>query len=182
MTNVNRKPCMRWNKYAQTYPLIVFCACVFLFFVQTSRQNWIYLAPVTILGINSLLVFVFWTLRLNTPQADSKRALSVGYMAQIAGITGFAALFTLPVIILTAPQWFERFTDGISAVFWVLWVFAVVELIHNNLYKLMYGKYTLERIIVENRWSDFAEPYGGAIGRQIRKLQSNDARKKETCL
>lgn len=169
---------MPWNKYAQTYPLIVFCSCIFLFLVQISRQNWMYLAPITVLGINSGSAFVFWTFRLRVPRKDSPLfLLGMGYITQILGLLGLVTLLTIPAIVLIAPHWLARFNDGLSGVFWLMWGFAIVELVHSHLYKLTHGRYTLEHVLVEHRWNEIAKPLGGAIGQQIQKLRRSYPRR-----
>lgn len=171
---------MPWNKYAQTYPLVVFCSCIFLVFVQISRQNWMNLMPITVLGINSGSVFVFWMFRLNVLRKDRRLPLlGVGYITQILGVLGLVTLLTIFAIVLIAPHWLARFNNGLSVVFWLMWGFALVELVHNHLYKLTYGRYTLEHVLVEHRWNEIAKPLGGAIGQQIQKIRRNYARKEE---
>lgn len=163
---------MPWNKYAQSYPLVVFCSCIFLFFLNLSRQNWMYLVPVAVLGINSASTFVFWTLRLRVLRRDRRRSLlAVGYIAQMMGVLGFGTLLTVPAIVLVAPHWLARFNDGLSVVFWLMWGFALVELVHSHLYKLTYGRYTLEHVVVQHRWNEWEKPLGGAIGQQIQKIR-----------
>ncbi len=174
---MKRKTPLPWNTYAQTYPLIVFCSCVFIFGVQFSRQNWLHLVPITVLGISSGAAFVFWTFRLRDPQKERRlRLLGIGHVAQILGALGLLTLLALLAVILVAPDWFARFQDGLSGAFWLIWGFALFEGVHNHVYKLTYGRYTLERVVVEQRWDECAKPLGGAIGQQIQKIRRGSAR------
>ncbi len=163
---------MSWNKYAQTYPLVVFFSCTFLFRLQMSRQNWMHLVPITVLGINSGLAFIFWTIRLKAPGREKRLPLlAAGYISRAAGGAGLLALLAAPAVFLIAPHWLARSSDGLSVGFWMMWGFALTELVHNHLYKLTFGRNTLERIIVGHRWNEISKPLGGAIGQQIRKIQ-----------
>lgn len=169
---MKRKKSMPWNKYAQTYPLIVFFSCTFLFLLQMSRQNWMHLVPITILGINSGLAFIFWTIRLKVPGRERRLPLLVaGHLSRAAGGAGLLALLAVPAVILIAPNWIAGFSDGLSVGFWLMWGFALAELVHNHLYKLTFGRNTLERIIAGNRWNELSKPLEGAIGLQIRKIR-----------
>ncbi len=160
---------MPWNKYAQTYPLVVFFSCTFLFRLQMSRQNWMHLVPITVLGINSGLAFIFWTIRLKArgERSDYHCLLRIhkprSWWCRAPGFAGSTGCF------LIAPHWLARSSDGLSVGFWMMWGFALTELVHNHLYKLTFGRNTLERIIVGHRWNEISKPLGGAIGQQIRK-------------
>ncbi len=166
-----RKTSIPWNKYAQTYPLIVFFACVFLLFVQVSRQNWMHLIPITVLGINSGSTLIFWTFRLQISRRHRIPLLVIGYIAQILAVLGLIILLTILAIVLINPQWIKYFDHELSVVFWLMWGFALVELVHNHIYKLTYGRYTLEQVLVGHRWNEITAPLGGAIGQQIQNIR-----------
>ncbi len=177
---MKRERLIPWNKYAQTYPLIVLCSCIFLFLVQISRRNWMHLIPITVLGINSGSAFVFWTFRLSISRKDRPLfLLGIGYITQILGVLGLVTLLTILAVVFIASHWLARFNDGLSVVFWLMWGFALVELVHNHLYKLTHGRYTLERVLVEQRWDEIAKPFGGAIGQQIQKIRQTYARQQK---
>ena len=154
--------------------LIVLAICVGLIVVNGSdKGNVARLFPLVIVAINAIVCLLFWIVRLNPLRNGlfGKQAAFVGLLA--IGI-GHVGLFTL-VIALCAlnlkPSLFQGFHLRFDPLFYILCAWAILELVHHHVYKLIYGKYdSLEYLIQSGHWRNIEAPLGGAIGVQVRKM------------
>jgi hypothetical protein len=164
-----------WNaRSARWNPLVVFIVCVVLVVLSCQRQRWLYVFPTAILGINSGLSFVFWTFRLSRNRGDSWRSvvISIGSVSRVFGLVSLLALVAMFAVLVMTPRWVTEYVDGPTAKFWLLWGWAVLELIHSHVYKLTLGsRDTLEYVLHGRRWTEAGRPLGGAIGQQLEKLR-----------
>lgn len=159
---------------------VVFLACSALVVLSGLRNNWQYVVPFAILAVNAGFALAFWSWRLRTRRG--KRwlavALGLGHAARVAAITSGLVLFAIPAAAIVSPSWGVENLGRLDTAFWLVWSFAVLEIVHGHVYALTLGtRSTLEYVVTHRRWSERGAPSGGVIGRQLRILRERDARR-----
>ena len=154
--------------------LVVLTICVGLIIVNgLNKSNVARLLPLAIVAINAIVCLLFWIVRLNALKSSStkKQVVLVGFIAM--GI-GYVGLLTLIVVLSTLnlkPSLLQGFYSRFDPLFYILCAWAMLELIHHHVYKLIYGEHdTLEYLIKSGHWRNIRAPLGGAIGVQVRKM------------
>ena len=133
------------------------------------------LLPLAIVGLNAVFCFFFWKVRLKNLRSGSrgKLVVTVGFLAMGTAYTGLLLLVILLVSLSLKPDLLRELGVNAEPGLYLLCVWAILEIIHHHISKLLYGKRdTLEYIIRAGHWQDLRAPLGGAIGVQIRKLNS----------
>ena len=68
---------------------------------------------------------------------------------------------------------FDIFKYKTDKIYWLISIWALIELIHHFFYKLIHDKkHSLIEIINEERYKDLTLPLGGAIGIALKKLKN----------
>ena len=130
------------------------------------------LLPATLVAVNAVACLLFWIVRLNALNGSTAplRPRLIGYWAMGIGYVELLILGVTLTGVAIQPEAFSRSTDPL---FYVLCVWAMLELIHHHVYKLVYGKHdTLAYLIRSGHWHRATTPLGGAIGVQVRKIGS----------
>ncbi len=155
--------------------LTVFAICVGLIIAnESSESNAARLFPLIIVAINAIVCLGFWIVRLNTLRGSVLRSqvALAGFLAMGIGYVGLLSLIAALGILIVKPIGFQNFYLSVDPLFYILCGWAVLELIHHHVYKLIYGKHdTLEYIIRSGHWQSIKAPLGGAIGVQVRKIR-----------
>ena len=166
--------------------LVVFTICIGLIIVNgLNKNNVARLFPLVIVAVNAIVCLSFWIVRLNTLRNGlfGKQAAFVGLLAIGIGHVGLLTLITALCALNLKPSLFQSFHLRFDPLFYIFCAWAILELVHHHVYKLIYGKYdTLEYLIRSGHWRNIKAPLGGAIGVQVRKMglkrRLNDADQK----
>lgn len=153
--------------------LIVFAICVIIA-NKSSESNAARLFPLMIVAINAIVCLLFWIVRLNTLKGSvrTRHVVLAGFLAMGIGYVGLLSLIAAFGILILKPIEFQNFYLTVDPLFYILCGWAVLELIHHHVYKLIYGKHdTLEYIIRSGHWQSIKAPLGGAVGVQVRKIK-----------
>jgi len=167
-----------WNLAStRINPFVVFLVCASLAVLDGLKQRWYYILPLALLAVNAGFSFTFWSWRLKKLQ-DIRWltvALVLGRASRVVALVSIFVLATAPAAAVASPTWAEVHVGKLDAKFWVLWVWAVLEVVHGHVYKLTFGRNSLEEVLFNRRWSEALAPLGGAIGQQLRKLRHRHA-------
>jgi hypothetical protein len=164
-----------WDlRSALVNPLVVFSVSIGILCVSIHEKGVLYVLPLAVLAVNSLLSFAFWTVRLS-PVFGSRRPSLVRMVGVGAAAVGWGGLLTLIVLSFWIVSGGGAATGkpGFSpdGKFWIFWSWAMVEGIHHYIYKLTFGRWdTLQHVIENADWRHAGKPLGGAVGVQLRKL------------
>jgi hypothetical protein len=168
-----------WNLVStRINPLVVFLACASLTLLNGLKQRWDYVLPLVLLAVNAGFSFAFWSWRLKKLQGMRwlTVALVLGRASRVVAIVSILVLAAALAAAVASPTWAVVHVGKLDAKFWVLWVWAVIEVVHGHVYKLTFGmRNTLEEALFNRRWSEARAPLGGAIGEQLRKLRHRHA-------
>ncbi|MCC5854798.1 MAG: hypothetical protein JJU10_03845 [Idiomarina sp.] len=164
-----------WNiASTRINPLVVFLVCASLTVLNGVGQRWGYVLPLALLAVNAGFSFAFWSWRLK--KSRGKRWLTVslvlGKGSRVVAIVSIFVLAAALAAAVASPSWVEVHFGKLDTKFWILWVWAVLEVVHSHVYRLTLGmRNTLEEVVANRRWSEAGAPLGGAIGGQLRKLR-----------
>ena len=154
--------------------LVVFTICVGLIIVNgLNKSNVARLLPLAIVAVNAIVCLSFWIVRLNALRSNSleKQVIFVGFLAMGVGYVGLLTLIVVLSTLNLKPSLLQGFYSRFDPLFYILCAWAILELVHHHVYKLIYGKYdTLEYLIRSGHWRNVKAPLGGAIGVQVRKM------------
>jgi hypothetical protein len=169
-----------WNLAStRINPLIVFLVCASLAVLNGLKQRWQYVLPLTLLAINAGFSFAFWSWRLKKRQGKRwlEVALALGLASRVVAIVSILVLAVALGAAVATPGWAEAQVGKLDVKYWVLWVWAVLEVVHSHVYRLTLGtRNTLEDVVANRRWSEVGAPLGGAIGKQLHKLHQRQTR------
>ena len=168
---------LTWNFYSGIVaPILTLTAISVLILFPTTKQLSfsLYFSPFILLSIVMINILLFWlSYLLYIRKKISKRFIII--LAKLSIKLGQLCLIVL--IIVTFLKLISNFTSltyfdyKVDSIYWLISIWTFIEIIHHYFYKILYDKESFLEIVNDEKNSSLTSPFGGAIGKALKKLE-----------
>lgn len=163
---------LTWNFLsALISPILnILAVVVIIHFTNFNYNSFLYFLPVIIFICSMFSVSLFWFLYFYYVKKKIKRKLVISF-GNIVLISN--RIFLLVLLLTVLLKVFSVFSVYADRLYWLVFSYTFIELIHHSVYKLVYGeKNSLFSLLSKKTHKDFSLPYSGAIGLAIERLKN----------